>query len=88
MRSGVLARYVRRVLQPLQPPNFYIHTEQSDLDFHQWVREHWDFNKESYESDYTMYDQSQGGECLNFELMLCRYVGVPASEMHFYATLK
>jgi len=35
-----------------------------------------------------MYDQSQGGECLNFELMLCKYAGVPAQELHFYSTLK
>lgn len=37
MATGIMARYVRRVLQNYLPDNVYIHIEKTDVEIYEWV---------------------------------------------------
>lgn len=88
MRFGVAARYMRRQREKTQPSNLFIMCERTPEQMSKFIKDHWNFERDNYESDYTQYDQSQGGEFLDFELRKMRYYELPDSCIQAYTWIK
>lgn len=88
IRTGILARYQRRVLDRFQPSHIFINREKTPLQMESFLEENWNHSEPGFANDYTAYDQSQDGCMLNFEVALARWCGCPKDEVNFYINLK
>jgi len=83
-----LALYIEKKIFPQIPEQFYIHTKKTAKDFNKWVKENFKEEVQCTENDYERYDQSQGAECLWFEVYLMRHLNIPEDFIEFYIFLK
>ncbi|ASJ78783.1 RNA-dependent RNA polymerase [Vanilla latent virus] len=86
--TTTMALYLRRQRERHQPGNIFIMCEKTPDQFNDFVMNNWNFDRPSYTSDYSQYDQSQNGPFLNFELRKARHFGVPDEVLEFYQHVK
>jgi len=88
MRTGRIARYVRRQVQRYMPERVFIMCEKTPADAERWRQRFWNHRRPAFSNDFKAFDQSQRGETLAFEVQLCLWAGVPQEEIDFYVWLK
>jgi len=83
-RFGAMARYMSYAFKAAMPPTFFMLDGKTDADMSEFVREHWDFSRDSTEDDYTAFDSTQGGEFLNFDRLIMLDAGIPEKDILDY----
>ncbi|WEQ03311.1 replicase [Sclerotinia sclerotiorum alphaflexivirus 1] len=86
--TTTMALYLRAKRDAHQPSNVFIMCERTPNQFSEFVKTQWSFTRDSYESDYEQYDQSQDGVFLNFELRKAAHFGIPQEIIDFYRWIK
>lgn len=89
LRTGTLARYIRRAEEKYRPKYIYLDCEKTPDDLKNFIKENWIFDgRKTHVNDYQQFDQSQDATIKLFEIEMMKYWSIPAEEMDFYLFLK
>ncbi|WLG65288.1 replicase [Sclerotinia sclerotiorum alphaflexivirus 2] len=88
LQTTTMALYLRTMRDQHMPDNIFIMCEKTPGELNDFVKRKWNFEGDSYESDYEAYDQSQDAVFLNFELRKARHFGVPEEILELYSNIK
>lgn len=87
-RTGIAARYMRRMEERLMPEKIMIFCEKNYEDLEKFRKEQWRHGLTPFTNDYTAFDQSQDAATLQFEVQRMKFYNIPDEEVDFYLMIK
>lgn len=75
-------------MKKLVPENVMIYARENQHTLNKFIKEKFNFSRESLENDYTKFDQSQKAEFVHFQIQLLEYLNIPKYLIKMFVELK